>query len=390
MPGQPKHARRKPGSQPALRHQNTQRVVETLAQRGPTTQAKLSRLTGLSTGTISNIVRELSAAARVTTTPVIDSGRRAMEIALRADARVCVGADLSEGRLRLVLARTDHEVLRSVDVPLTATTPSGQLQQLRRQADDLLDDLGITVDDVIGAVIGLPPATHAFSGDDRLSTWDDIDPSPLAEVTFSYECRFEPAAALAAFAQISWGPYASSSSVAHLTLGVEPVVGLVVDNRLVSGRVGAAGRIAHLQVVPRGEICRCGNRGCLQTVASSAVVAGLVARARRLPSLTDAGVVALAQERDLPALRVLEDVGEAIGQALAAVCTVVNPATVVIGGTLAEAGAPLFDPVQRAFVRHVIPAVAQTTVITRCQLGSTAAALGAAALVARTEALRLQ
>ncbi|MGJ6979558.1 ROK family protein [Aestuariimicrobium soli] len=383
MSGQAKQTRRKPGSQPALRRQNTQRVVETLAQRGPTTQARLARLTGLSTGTISNIVRELSSESRITTTPVIDSGRRAMEIALRADPRVCMGADLSEGRLRLLLARTDHDVLAFIDEPLTGSTPSDHLHQLRRRLDERVRELGLTSGDVLGASIGLPPATTAFAGDDALSIWDDVDTAALAEVTFGFDCHFAPAAALAAFAQVSWGPFANAGSVAHLSLGEEPVVGLVIDNRLVGGRIGAAGRIAHLQVVHQGDICRCGNRGCLQTVASSAVVVQHVARAKRLHHLTEERVVDLARQRDLPTLRVLEDVGNALGRALAAVCTVVNPDTVVIGGTLAEAGPPLLDPLHRAFGRSAIPALAQSTVVARCQLGPRAAAMGAAALVSR-------
>lgn len=387
MSGQAKQTRRKPGSQPALRRQNTQRVVETLAQRGPTTQARLARLTGLSTGTISNIVRELSAESRVTTTPVIDSGRRAMEIALRADQRVCVGADLSDGRLRMILARTDHEVLAFIDEPLTGLTPTDHLHHLRRRMDEEVARQGLSSGDVVGATVGLPPATSAFSGQDSLSIWDDVDTAALAEVTFGFECRFEPAAALAAFAQVSWGPFANSGSVAHLTLGQEPVIGLVIDNHVVTGRIGAAGRIAHLPVVHPGDICQCGNRGCLQTVASSAVVVQHVARAKRLQHLTESRVVDLAQERDLPTLRVLEDVGRALGQALAAVCTVINPGTVVIGGALAAAGPPLLDPLERAFARSALPALTQTTVVTRCQLGARASAMGAAALVARGAAL---
>jgi predicted NBD/HSP70 family sugar kinase len=103
------------------------------------------------------------------------------------------------------------------------------------------------------------------------------------------------------------------------------------------GTGGLAGEIGHLLVAPPGPVCRCGNRGCLETVASPVAIARLLQDSWGR-TVTPDDLPRLLADSSAGALRVLEDTGEAIGRALAGLVTLLNPQTIVIGGDLAATG----------------------------------------------------
>lgn len=384
----PQRGHRNPGSQPALRQQNTLRVVEVLAQGGPTTQAKLARATGLSTGTISNIVKGLNSERRITTRAVVDSGRRAIEIAL-SDARVSIGLDIDATSMRLVVTHVDHKLVGEVVQPLLfGHDPTSTLRSARRLVDTVLGQHGLSLTDVIGAGVSLPTILdehrRPLISDPGFPNWHDEDLNGIAETTFPFPVIFENDANVQALAHVTWGPYSLNSVLAAVKVGAGIGAGLIVNGKILRGAFGGTGELGHLNISPLGERCHCGNRGCLQTVASVDKVLADVKRARHLhhtPGIPE--VVDLARRRDPGTIRVLDEVGQAIGLALASLVTLVNPHAVVISGPLAPVGAPLLDPISRSVTRHAHPAIGPRTVISMSQLGERAEALGASALAAQ-------
>jgi predicted NBD/HSP70 family sugar kinase len=162
-------------------------------------------------------------------------------------------------------------------------------------------------------------------------------------------------------------------------LGV-PVAGLILGGRPYRGFGGVAGEIGHVLADPAGPICRCGNRGCLEAVASPPAVAALLERStgepvgvRRLLELLEAG--------DRDARRAVGDAGEAVGRALSMLVNVLNPELVVVGGDLAPAGAVLLEPIRAAIERHGVAPAAGAVRVTAGTLGDRAEVLGAAGLV---------
>jgi predicted NBD/HSP70 family sugar kinase len=126
--------------------------------------------------------------------------------------------------------------------------------------------------------------------------------------------------------------------------------------------------------VEDGALCRCGNRGCLETVASAAAVADAL-------GVTVPHALELVHGGDAEALRAVAAAGEAAGAAVAAVVNVLNPELVVIGGELAGAGAVLLDPLRKAIGQSVIRPSAAVVQTRQSALGERAEVLGAAALV---------
>ena len=100
--------------------------------------------------------------------------------------------------------------------------------------------------------------------------------------------------------------------------------GLVLGGRLHTGASGTAGELGHLPVVSDGKICRCGSRGCLETVVSKRALVSALAHTMGLEAKVDT-LLDLADVGDRGALRLLTDAGDVLGKALAGVCTIADP-----------------------------------------------------------------
>lgn len=377
---------RKPGSQSALRQRNTQLIIDTLARRGPTTQATLSRITGLSTGTISNLVKLLESKEVVTATPTVDSGRRALAIGLRGQGQVVAGIDIDRTSLRVILCSLGHEVLaeEALRLPIGHSPEStfklaADLVALAMQSSgtspDQLANVGLSISSAVehGNVLLIP--------DPLLPNWEGVSIKALATQYLDKPCHIDNDANLGALAQVTFGPFKEVSNLAFIKVSRGIGAGLLVHGEIVRGATGTAGEIGHTLVVPNGLPCRCGNRGCLETVASTTRILNDIGRSARNRELSDENlIVEMSRKREPAAIRALTEAGYALGISLASLSSLLNPSTVVIGGALAEVGTPLLEPVYRGFHRHCMADLAHRTNLVMNQLGDRTECLGAAAL----------
>ncbi len=131
---------------------------------------------------------------------------------------------------------------------------------------------------------------------------------------------------------------------------------------------------------PDGLVCRCGNRGCLETVAAAPALLDLL-RVSHGAGLTAEALLRLAAEGDVGVRRVLADAGRSVGRALADLVNAVNPGIVIVGGELSAAGDPLLDGIRASIDRYALPAAAGALEVVPGVLGERAEVLGATALV---------
>lgn len=200
----------------------------------------------------------------------------------------------------------------------------------------------------------------------------------------------------------AWGEarFGAGRGVEHLvliTVGTGIGAGIVLGGELYRGRWGLAGEPGHYRVVPDGRLCGCGNRGCWEQYASgSALAAEAREFARRSPEaaarllqlgagqpegISGPQVTQAAREGDPAALRCFEIVGGWLGQGLADLAAILDPACFVIGGGVAEAGDLLLAPARAAYDKSVAGGrVRRRAEITPAELGAEAGLVGAADL----------
>lgn len=383
-PGFAPRGARNPGSQGALRHLNQERLVEFLLANGPSTQAELARGTGLSTATVSNIVRDMAVKGVVATSPVTSSGRRALLVQLTDTGDIAVGVDFGRRHVRIVLCTLGYEVLAEqalvlplgYDVAEAVVDASGLL-------DRMLADGGHDRESVLSVGIGIPGPIDRRTGTVLqgaiLPEWVGVNLRDL-ENAFRFPVVLDNDANLGALGEVTWGTHRGARNIIFVKIGSGIGAGLIINGQPYYGFLGITGELGHTPVVDPGVICRCGNRGCLETVASTTVMIESLGHSGT-ETVTTADILRRGLERDPAALRVVGDAGEAIGRAIGSIANVINPELVLIGGPLVGLGEALLEPIRRGIQHNAIPIIAETTTVTVSSLGDRAESLGAAALV---------
>jgi glucokinase len=204
----------------------------------------------------------------------------------------------------------------------------------------------------------------------------------------------------AAWAEFQFGAGRDVDDMILLTIGTGLGGGLVLNGELYRGAFGVGGEVGHLRVVPNGHLCGCGNRGCWEQYASGRA---LVREAREFvkssPSQAEAllqraggdwtmvegpMVTAAAADGDTAAVELLEDLGRWLGEGIATLAAVLDPAVVVIGGGVSEAADLLLEPARAAFARQLTARGHRPVLQIRpALLGNEAGIIGAADLARR-------
>ncbi|RAG86408.1 ROK family transcriptional regulator [Streptacidiphilus pinicola] len=374
-----------PGSQSSLHRANLERVLRAVRMAGSLTQAEIARSTGLSAATVSNIVRELSEAGTVVVTPTSSGGRRARSVSLSADAGIVVGVDFGHSHLRVAIGNLAHRVLAEesepIDTDASADQGFGRTEQLVAR---LLEQTGFPAEKVIGVGLGVPGPidveTGALGSTAILPGWTGIAPAKELSRRLGMPVRVDNDANLGALGELVWGAGRGLSDLAYIKVSSGVGAGLVIAGQIYRGPGGTAGEIGHITLDEAGPVCRCGNRGCLETFVGARHILGLLQQSHGA-DLTMPGVVQLAQRGDLGCRRVIADVGRQIGTGVANLCNLLNPRRVILGGDLAEAGDLVLDPIRESVARYAIPSAARQLSVVPGTLGGRAEVLGALALV---------
>lgn len=207
----------------------------------------------------------------------------------------------------------------------------------------------------------------------------------------------------AVWAEHRFGAGRGESHLVMVNLGTGIGGGIVLDGRVIRGRYGIAGEFGHMQVVPDGIRCECGNRGCWEQYASgnalvrearalmsagSPVVSDLFDRVSGRPEdLTGPLVTEAARDGDPLARELLGEIGRWLGIGMADLAAALDPGTFVIGGGVSAAGDLLLGPARDAFRRQLTGrGYRPEATIVAAQLGNEAGLVGAADL-ARTDAV---
>jgi predicted NBD/HSP70 family sugar kinase len=374
------------GSPQDLGRANRQRVVSVLQQLGPLSQADLARESGLSPATISAIVRELELEKRLER----ESSRRGAPLRLLPLPGFVLGLDYGHRHLRVAVADRTGRVLGDAakQLPLdhdAATGVKAGVAMTKR----LLSEAGGSLDDVVAAGMGLPAPvlgeSHLVGSSSILPGWVGVHADEALAAALGHPVTVDNDANLGALAEMTWGAGRGARDLVYLKLATGIGAGIVVGGEIVRGAAGTAGEIGHTTMDEHGDVCRCGNRGCLETMAGADTVLRLLA-ARPGPQLSLQQAIDAALEGDAGCRRVIGDTGRHVGVALANLINLLSPERIVVGGELAGAADVLLDPMRETVARFAIETAATATSIVPAELGDRAEVLGAVALaVLRSE-----
>jgi glucokinase len=269
----------------------------------------------------------------------------------------------------------------------------------------VVDELVSTVDaDALGTVVAVGIGAAGFVAADRATvvfaphlSWRH---EPLREALtrrVHVPITVDNDANAAAWAEWKFGAARGESHLMIVNLGTGIGGGIVIDGQVQRGRYGIAGEFGHMQVVPNGIRCECGNKGCWEQYASgnalvreardliaarSPVAEDLLAAVGGDPSkLTGPLITVAAQYGDALAIELLAEIGQWLGVGIANLAAAFDPGTFVIGGGVSAAGPLLLDPAREVFRRQLTGrGYRPEAQIVAAELGNEAGLIGAADL----------
>jgi predicted NBD/HSP70 family sugar kinase/biotin operon repressor len=376
----------------SLRAQNRARVMGVLQARGAASQADIARETGLSRTTVSNLVNKLVAegliverADSMRQAPSPSGGRPPTLLTLDPSSGGFVGIDFGRESVRvavanrvgdlLVEARSDRLEVAHEAVKALATAET-MAQNLRLEA-------GLPEHKVIGAGVAVSApvltAMPGFASGVIFPAWREIDVADVLASSLGVPVQVGNDANLGALAEATFGAGRAVRNILYVALSEGIGGAVIIDRSIYTGHTGTAGELGHVVVNPEGQVCRCGNRGCLATVAGGAALTGAL-RLTHGPDITLDHVIDLVQAGDLGAVRLIADAGRAVGRTLAGLCSLLDPGLVIIGGELAPAGEILLNPLRESLDEWSSPAASRQYSVVAGELGAKAEVLGAIAL----------
>jgi predicted NBD/HSP70 family sugar kinase len=376
------------GSLAWLRDRNRQRVIELLRMQGRISQAAIARATGLSRTTVSTLIAELKESGLVSDVDTkamrAGGGRPAVQLVLKHPTQFVGGIDFGHSHIEVAVGDRAHNVLGERRCELDVNHHAvDALDAAAGMFGDVLKELGVDRKLVTGVGIGIPGPVDRARGTAGSATilpgWVGLRIASEMTQRLGVQVAMENDANLGALAELTWGAGRDCSNFAYIKAATGIGAGIVIDGKLLRGASGTAGEIGHTTLDEAGALCYCGNRGCLETVASGPAIVQLVGAVDG-ESLTLSRIVELAANGDPRCRRAISDAGREIGVAVAGLCNLINPERVIVGGLLCRTGEVLLQPMRESIRRHAVQAVAQSVEVRPSVFLERAELLGSLAL----------
>ena len=308
--------------------------------------------------------------------------------------KYCFGVDIGGTTVKLGLFTTDGEIVDKWEIK-TRTENQGEavLPDIAEALKEKLEEKKIGRDEVEGIGVGVPAPVDAEGVVQNTANlgWGYKEVKREMEELSGMRAEIGNDANVAALGEMWLGAGKGRKNIVMVTLGTGVGGGIIVDGKIVTGHHGAGGEIGHANVDHHEtESCNCGNRGCLEQYASAT---GIVRMAKKELAasgensvLRDAGEISAKavldafKENDPVAVATMEKVGEQLGGALAIICCVTDPETIVIGGGVSKAGQPLIDCIRKYYREYAFESCKDTPIVI-ATLGNDAGIYGAAKMV---------
>ena len=310
------------------------------------TRGELGRLTGLSRTAVSARLAPLERAGLVVDgeRESATGGRPASTLVFNAGAGLVLAVALGRSRTQVAVCDLDGAELASVSHEQeVGAGPDDVMPVVVQHLREMLATLGRSADDVRGvgmSLAGVVDAQAVMSVDSpALVGWDGVPLAPWVQQVTHAPVVIDTDCNVMALSQLRVAPSTldehDDALVLKASTGIG--VGLVADGRIWRGHRGAAGQLGHVKVAAAAGLpCRCGDVGCLETVAGGwALVEKLRASGHEVHHVRD--LVAQAVQGDGRARAVVRESGRHVGEALASLVIVTNPHVVVVGGDMADA-----------------------------------------------------
>jgi N-acetylglucosamine repressor len=326
-------------------------------------------------------------------------GRKPMMLRLGGEAKLVVGVEIDSAECKLALVDLDGTVLRLLELPVTGHRPSEIVELVAGGIGTLLD--GRNARALLGCGVGVPGLMNT-EGDTviyaNLPGWENVPLKELLSGQLGVPVTVTDRGKAAALGAFWIRGRERQEDLIYIYMGTGVGGGIILQGDLRLGINHTAGELGHTTVVPDGPLCKCGNRGCLETFVSGPAIemrarakikAGLAtslarrAEGQGLEAITAKQVADAAQQGDELALEILQETAEYLAVVVANLINALNPQTVIIGGPVSRWHGLLVPAVKQAVARRALYVACKSVQGMPQEAEDRVVPMGAAALVIR-------
>jgi glucokinase-like ROK family protein len=388
-------------TQQHTKEHNRNLVLKTISGRESISRAETSRVTSLTRTTVSEIVAELIAEGLVREVGIGRSrgGKSPILLSLVADSRHVIGLDLAYDKFSGAIINLRGEISRLVDEPIPSADGDAALASVYEVLDKLV---GLARRPLVGIGVGTPGLVDASRGvvvNAVNLNWKNLPLGQLLQDRYHLPVAVLNDSQAAAVGEHTFGEdHKPESNLIVINVRHGIGAGIIINGQLFHGDGGGAGEIGHVVVVREGGLpCRCGNMGCLETVASTRAV---VQRAQMLARHSEMSPLAAAPQDitferleqafaagDPLARQVVLEAGRFMGMAISSLVGTLNIRKILIAGDITRFGKPFLDSVKDTMSQTTLARLIQDTEVEFDRLDRKEILLGASASILKDYSL---
>ncbi len=380
---------------------NRNLVLKTIFEHESISRAEIARITSLTRTTVSDIVADFLAGGLVSEIGMGESigGKSPILLSLVEDSRYLIGLDLAHNQFRGAIVNLRGKIRELVTLPVNSRNGDEALLLVYEILDRLIKAATVPL---VGIGIGTPGLVNIDEGivvNAVNLDWRDLPLARLIQNRYHLPVSILNDSQAAAMGEYTYGQgHTSESNLIAINARHGIGAGIVIQGKLFHGDGGGAGEIGHVVMVPEGGLlCRCGNRGCLETVASAQAlvrhaqdIASQPGESQLPPSIQNINLDSIEQAftgGDVLIRNAVLETGHYLGMAISNLVGTLNIQNIVLTGDMVRFGKPWLEAIRERTNVTTLTRLAQETQIEIGMLGENSILLGASAVLANNYAL---
>ncbi len=372
------------GSFQWMKSMNKSLILNKIRTQGPISRAQIARETNLTRPTVSSNVKELIDQNIVEESDIGQSqgGRKPTMLVINNGAFCILGVDAGPDSIECIVSDLSGKVLERSETQLQLPTDNEKfLDALKSCIQDCL--VKTAGKDVIGIGVAMHGVVDVETGVSLVAPNLGLTNIPIKEElenTFGLEVKVENDARAMALGEFWFGDHGELESMLAVNIGRGVGAGMIIGGKLYHGSSDIAGEIGHMTIDLNGQVCECGNRGCLQTFAAGPAIARNISD-KTTESLSAEQVFEQALCGNEACIEVLTKAGKAMGVGLTNLIHIVNPEKIVLGGGVSKAQQFILPAIRETIRASALTQSASRTKVEITKLGDDATLIGAVTLL---------
>jgi len=382
------------------KHLQKLRIIRHLYLNSANTNAEICSTFNFSLPTSMALINQLIAGGIVDKQGRGESvgGRKPDLYGLKKNTFFVLSIHIERFKIKLAIVDNTHTILAEENIPSKISPDINIVDFLFDYANNLIEASGIDQVKLLGIGISMPGLVSSKEGKNftYFLTGQESESLQVAlKKRFNKPVYILNDAKSACLAEFRFGQAKNRMDVLVISMDWGLGLGIIMGGKMHTGTSGFAGEFGHIPLIDNGDLCHCGKRGCLETVASGIA---LVNRAKTglkagqtsvLNTMTNGDpdqlepelIIEAANRGDQFAINVLSEIGINLGKGIAILIQIFNPELIILEGKIAEAKQFITTPIQQSINTYCMIQLKERTTISLSQLGPNSSLLGSTVAV---------